>query len=580
MLKRDPILISLSPTSLRVGVAHAGEVVRSERVCITTPAEEVWATGLRSLDDALRDTLRTLQVKPGTPAVVLYYSPRSVAEVFNVPAQGNAAEQAVHLYLQQNLPNSGQGWLTQHQLIQEATATEESTDLSSATSSNATKQTTALTYADTSQDADALALFVRRAGLGVAGVMPGKAALLRSSLQNPPERKENQPTVFIHLGEHAMTLTAWIGNKLLLARCAEVGYSLLIDALLRAASTVLKSATLTREVATRTLFASGLPQPGEMLDSSLGLSGDAVAPSIQPAMQRYVIEIRQTLRFGMLESDVARARVVLTGPGASIPGLADMLSESLEIDVEREAQSSTAGGGISEEFVGDLTIAKWLAGCQGWIVPPSVQVARTSLRTGQAVRYGATAAAVLLGVLSARAYMGNKSMSSAVAGMKPQADAIDDRLAARAQAAKSSQAMDRINALISAGIGTRTDWRTVLGALSQLTPQGMELEDITGDYSSGEVTGTPALTVRGRVPQSSASGASLTSQFIESLTSSPIVLSARVTNSRNNEANGMREFTILIQLRSVQVAGPLAEPIGVARDAGQSTAPEREVPKQ
>ncbi|MFO0857654.1 MAG: hypothetical protein U0640_09900 [Phycisphaerales bacterium] len=578
VLKRDPILISLSPTSLRVGILSAGEVVRSERVCLSTSVEEAWATGLRPLDDGLRETLQTLHVKPGTPAVVLYHSPRSVAEVFNVPASGNAAEQAVELYLQQNLPNSGEGWLTQHQLIQEDKSTDEDGKPASSTAPTH-KQTTALTYADSSNDADTLAHFIRRAGLNVAGIMPAKAAKLRNSLQNPPERDEDTPSVFIHLGEHAMTLTAWSGKKLLLARCAEVGYSLLVDALLRSASSALKSDSVTREVAIRTLFACGLPLPGEMLDSSLGLSGDAVLPSIQPAMQRYVIEIRQTLRFGMLESDVARARVLLTGPGSAIPNLAESLSESLEIDVARLGQDRTAGGGISDELVGDLVIAKWLANQQGWIVPPSVQVARTSLRTGQAVRYGGVAAALLLGVLATRAFMGTNSMKSAVASMKPQADAIDARLAARAQAAKAAQAMERINSLIAAGLGPRTDWRTVLGTLAQILPPGMELDEITGDYSSGEVTGTPALVVKGRSPQVDANGASPTSQFIDALVQSPLVLSARVTNSRNNEANGLREFTISIQLRSVQVAGPLSEPIDVPQSPNTaSTQPEVPTP--
>lgn len=581
VLKRDPILISLSPTSLRVGIVNAGEVVRSERVCLSASVEEVWGCGLRTLDDSLRTTLQTLHVKPGTPAVVLYHSPRSVAEVFNVPASGNAAEQAVELYLQQNLPNSGEGWLTQHQLIQEE-ATDDTSDKPAAAQSAASKQTTALTYADASQDADTLANFVRRAGLTVAGIMPAKAAMLRTSLQNPPERDEDRPNVFIHLGEHAMTLTAWSGNKLLLARCAEVGYSLLVDAILRAASASLKSDAITREVAIRTLFASGIPTSGQMYDSSLGLSGDAVVPSIQPAMQRYVIEIRQTLRFGMMESDVARARVMLTGPGAAIPNLADTLSESLEVDVERLDRELTVGGGLSDELVGDLTTAKWLASNNGWMVPPSVQVARTSLRTQQALRYGATAAAVLLGVLTLRAYMGTSSMKSAVANMKPQADAIDARLAARSQAARAAQSMERINSLVTAGLGTRTDWRTVLATLSQLTPAGVELDEIMGDYNSGEVSGTPALVIKGRSPQVDANGASPTSVFIESLTQSPMVLSARVTNSRNNEMNGMREFTISIQLRSVQVAGPLTEPISAYNEVSkaQNATEQSETPAQ
>lgn len=562
MLQRDPILISLSPTSLRIGVIVGNQVARVERVAVEARSDDAWKAGLRPLDDALRTALSAVGARPGSSALIVYHGPRSVAEVFSVPGSGSAAASAVELYLHQNLPNAASNWLMEYHLLADGTS-----DSHDQIAGAGGARTTALTYADAADDADVLAGWVRRAGLEVEGVLPAKAAMLRAGLRVPEVCKldppDAAPRVFINLGEHAMTLTAWQGKRLLLARCADVGYSLLVDAILRSAKLLPKSELFTREHATRTLFAGGLPQRGQVVDPGIQLSGDAVLPLMQPAMQRYVVETRQTLRFGMLESDAARASVQLIGPGAGIPGLAEALGVALDLHVQVSEGAAKPGESIGEEHVGDLGLALELRSQTGWFVPGSVRVLRTSRSMGRSVRVGAAVALLTLCGLAGRAYVGERSMRPAIAQLRAEADAIDAEVRATIAAQQKARDLAAIVSITDQAIGVRTNWRATLAMLSRAMPAGVELIDVAGDFRSADVVGRPALTIRGRVaggPEDS------TSRLRDALSANPMVASARVVSSRV-DAEGEREFTIIIELQGVKTPGYLTA------DANEQTPP-------
>jgi Tfp pilus assembly protein PilN/Tfp pilus assembly PilM family ATPase len=572
VLQRDPILISLSPTSLRIGVIAGNQVARVERVAVDARSDDAWKGGLRSLDEALRNTLIALSVRPGTPAFIIYHGPRSVAEVFSVPGSGSAAASAVELYLHQNLPNASSSWLTDYHLL--ADGTSEPADQAHPGASSGARSTV-LTYADSADDADVLAGWVRRAGLEVEGVLPAKAAMLLAGLRIPEVCKLDQPDapprVYIHLGEHAMTLTAWQGKRLLLARCAEVGYSLLVDAILRSAHLLPKSEHFTREHATRVLFAGGLPQRGHVVDHGLNLTGEAVLPLMQPAMQRYVVETRQTMRFGMLESDASRASVQLIGPGAGIPGLADALGVALELQVQVSEDAAKPGEAIGEEHVGDLSLALELRAHSGWFLPGSVRVQRTTRRMARSVRAGAAVAILTLGAFAGKAYLGERTLRPAIAELQAQADAIDAEAKAAAAVQQKARDLESIMSITNQAIGVRTNWRAALGVLSRSMPKGVELLDISADFRSADTVGQPALSIRGRIepgPQDQVS------KLLAAISASPIVASARVVSSRV-DAEGEREFAIVIELKGVATPGHLINDAsdGALPEAGSPASP-------
>jgi hypothetical protein len=257
------------------------EVTRVERVSFDTlNFDEAWEQGLCPLDDALRGALRSIGARPGASARVVYHSPRVMSEVFVAPTTGPAAMQAARMHLSQSLPDAGQGWSTHiHPIVQ-------------LVQPGAAKRQVLILSADTATNQNILAQWLTRCGIRPASIAPSRAILLEHAMR--AEQRDAGPVVNIHFDEHAMTLCGWVDHRLVFARCADVGYALIIDALKRAARSN-NGELPPRDYAARLLFSAGIPVRGQLLDPSRSLTADAVMPLVQPALQRCIIEVRQTL---------------------------------------------------------------------------------------------------------------------------------------------------------------------------------------------------------------------------------------------------------------------------------------------
>ena len=103
---------------------------------------------------------------------------------------------------------------------------------------------------------------------------------------------------------------------------------------------------------------------------------------LQPIdLQRYIIELRQSLRFGLSDEERADINLTITGPGASLPGLAELLARELDVLVEKDksrvAFDATAPGHDGGEVADVLHHRSFLN--QLALVPRQMRVARTSL---------------------------------------------------------------------------------------------------------------------------------------------------------------------------------------------------------
>ncbi len=378
MISRDSILISLSPTSLRVAHVVGGEVTRVERVVIDTiNFDEAWEQGLRPLDDVLRGVLRALDARKDVSGQVVYHSPRMMSEVFVAPTTGPAALQAARLHLDQCLPEAGNGWATNIVTMQQIAEPGQG------------KRQVLLLSADTRQNQNTLAQWLTRCGVKPTTIAHSKGVLLEHALRFEPSSP--QATVRIHFDEHAMTLCGWVGGRLAFARCADVGYGLIIDALKRA-SRQDSGDMPTREYASRMLFSLGIPTRGQVLDAARELSADTVMPLVQPALQRCIIEVRQTLRFGLSEQDAQRAAIHLDGPGSVIPGITKSFFDHLEVDMTCRQRNTGPSSGLAEDQVGDLSIAAERRNSELWMVPPCERVRAETRRLTLCARAGAAVA--------------------------------------------------------------------------------------------------------------------------------------------------------------------------------------------
>lgn len=555
MIQREPILVSLSPSGVRVAIIAGGEISRVERVTLEPEQfEEGWKKNLQPFDDALRSALNTLGVRPGSPALVLFHGPHSVADVFHAPASGVAAMRAADLYLQQTLPNVQGGWMTARKVLAEVPDAHvaPSTATSPAQNAKPGTRTLMLTVADSAADGDVLAHWLRRCGLTIMGVLPTKAAMLHQAMTSDPMQASAQPRVYVHMGEHAMTIAGWVEGKLCLARCAEVGYSLLCDAVFRTGRGQKLGDVFTREYANRLTFSVGLPRRGEMMDQGLNFRGDDVLPLVQPALQRFAIELRQTLRFGMLESDLARVKLWVGGPGAAITGLGTALGDSL--DLASECLASRASG-AAEDQVGDLPLALAMRSEHVWMTPPSAQVQHVAKVTRKALRAGVAVAALGLCALGTHAFMNSRKYASEIATLQPRIAEIEEAKASQAALEGIKSRESAIRRLLSEALGERPTWKSPLVFLSHVDAPGIEFTEIMGDYGQSDKE-IPTLTLRGRAPIADDEGDSIM-QLLAAVKAEKYVADARIV-SANTEVGETRrrEFVMTVELKGVHFEAP------------------------
>lgn len=600
MFHRDPILLSLSPSGIRVGTIVDGQVARVERILLDPDAYEGhWKQQLRPLDDLLRKALATVDAPGGSGVLVSYHGPLAVAEVFNAPAQGKAAMQAADMYLRQSLPGDGKGWLTQRWPLREET------DSGSASSADGvTKQsqprTLVLTVADTNVELDVLAAWVVRCGLVLRGAIPTRAALLQQAVSRAPADAHPGVVIRLFISEHAMTISAWTNSGLAIARCADVGYALLIDAVHRSARGQGLPETFDREAATKLLFSAGMPARGQMMDASLQLRGESVLPLVQPALQRLVIEIRQTLRFGLPEGAASDATIMLSGPAAAIPGLGEMLSEQLEMPIERERAPDEHGmGGVAEDQTGDLPIVLAQREQPTWMVPPLMRAREVGNRMGMALKLGAVAGAITLSTFAGFAFLGARSVEAKSASIKDAASLLEELQKKRTQHVMKSFELANASRVVTTSVGQRADWSAGLLILSRIKSEGLEFTDISGSFSTGRAptqrggaqaaVAEPVLLLSGRAiarvqradPAQIASDKPVDPimQAVEEIKSyEGVVASVQVLGIKvTGEENGtVREFRLAVTLRSFSTDLPDVSTLRVNTTA--STAGEEEKP--
>lgn len=540
MLARDSILISLSPSSLRVSMTTNCEVTRVERVSLDTlNFDEAWEHGLCPLDDALRGALRSIGARPGAVAQVVYHSPRVMSEVFVAPATGQAAIQAAHLHMAQSLPDGGQGWSTHiHPIMQVAEP-------------GAAKRQVMILSADTATNQNILAQWLTRCGVRPAAIAPSRAILLEHAMR--AEQHDAGPVVSIHFDEHAMTLCGWVDRRLVFARCADVGYALIIDALKRAARS--SSGELPpRDYAARLLFSAGIPVRGQVLDPSRGLSADAVMPLVQPALQRCIIEVRQTLRFGLQEQDIVRASIHLRGPGSIIPGMTKAFTDHLECELANEPNSAGPNSGVADDQVGDLAIAVQHRDSALWVVPPCERARSENRRLTLCVRAGAAVAVLLLGAMWGSTRRASASAQAELAELKPRAAQFAHIINLQEKTAADGLLISQNTALIDAALGRHTSWLGALALVPQDGNSGLTVLSVEGSRAK-EAAAPPVLTIHARVSSEGAEGTDRATAYIESLARSPLVASARVVSARNDTEGG--ECVIEVTLVSLPASLPI-----------------------
>lgn len=551
-MARRCALLDLSASRLELTVLGGEKpFVHAQRICIPDMAEN-WPGCLESIVPQLSALVRSSGAM-GLETTVLYQAPTSAVIVAPVHAgAGRAqAQQAAMLALADaaNRPLA----TGPHDLDRIWTDPESKDD------QGTPRQAHFLGVADTDEAAAAMARCIRAAGLNPVSFIPAEAPGLSAAVDSAIERSTSSTAtaVTLYIGEHASTLAAATAGRLRLVRRIGIGSEMLIDALareLRPASPDAQPVTLDRAQAADALFRNGIPLRGKTFDESLGINADAVLPLLQPVLQRGIVEIKQSLRFGLDERERAGATVVCLGMGARVGRLINVIAEPCGLTVEPSNAGPTASFPTSTAAG---VIKTWTDGrrLNLSLLPSFLGKEQTAkrIRRGMMVGFGVAAAFVVYSAVTVRMDLAaqHQRVESARASLdasRPMTDLNLKMIAAQTGVANARQR-------IASRLSLATSWDGAMFAMAQCTPASVKISECQMLMDQGK----PVCRIVGQTPMPTSGDANATLRgYLDALNGIPLVRSTRLgaTQRIDTDRGPIQSFEMTISLYDLPAGSP------------------------
>lgn len=201
---------------------------------------------------------------------------------------------------------------------------------------------------------DTLVSTARHAGIKLQGIDLSAFGLIR--VMYPGEIADKETIAYLHYGD-MVNVTLAQGKICKFTRATPNGYEVLLDQLCQRVN-------LTREHAQMWADYVGLLAPIETLQGEPDII-QATREALAAAVDQLSSDITAAIDFHTVQDSMARVtRILVSGPGSSIPGLSEMIAQRTGLMVEVPAPlgaldaESIAGSGIDERR---LTLAAGLA---------------------------------------------------------------------------------------------------------------------------------------------------------------------------------------------------------------------------
>lgn len=516
-MSRKTVEISLSPGRLTVALGERCANIDLEEQLWET----AWSEGLRPLDKPLTDALTELGV-PGADGLLVYRSPTAIAEVFSYPVKAGAAEEAAALALADALgrPLEQCTWSLQ--------------TLSATT--RPTVQTVILAAGDIAATAEVIEQWTRRAGVRLVHAEPADAralALVAGAVRCGPG---GACRAVLRMDDAGSVFAAGSGERLAFVRCVGIGLDQFVEALTRPIPRkggVAGPAQLGRAKAREILMRVGVPEPAQIVDEALGIRGGDLLPLMQPALQRLLIEIKQSLRFGLDDAERTSLMIGLDGPGAAIPGLAATIASAVDRPVAPCAPPTKP-----------LKLRRMST------LAPSAREAIAMRRASVALRAGAVGAAALIAFETFSAVRREKAIGAEIAAIEIDAERAGEAIASAEAQRSVAAALTDAQAKLDASFGRRTDWMAFLRELAVLTPESVRFTEIAGSYESG----LPMASLHGvawfEEADTDASGEGPITRYLDALRASPLVDRVELGETQRSDFEGRpaRRFSLRVSL--------------------------------
>jgi hypothetical protein len=410
-------------------------------------------------------------------------------------------------------------------------------------------QAHALAVAEVDETARAVAAAASAAGLRPGALVPAAAVAIAAACRRAMGAGAGSAAVVLHVGEQASVLAGCAQGRLRFTREVGIGSEAFVDALAREIRPTDPQATpvvLSREAARKLVMSVGVPLRAQEVDAALGLKGESVLPLMQPVVQRFLVEIRQSLRFGLEEAQRGSAVLIGSGGGVRVPRMIGLIGEQCGLAV---TEGGATGAGPDESSACGL-ISEYLAeGAAGIRLLPRQLGRQTSLRaTQRALWTGIAAAGVLVAgdaILTRRDLRATRAEIALLEKGVSEASAAG---AVRDRYMSEQAALAGARVRMAGRMAAVADWDAVLSALSASTPAVIRISEIDMRMENGRAT----MRLSGATPLNGGQDNAIKG-YLDAVSAIPVVRSCRLGATQRSEspAGPVQAFDMTVSLVEV-----------------------------
>lgn len=528
MSKIDAIVVLL-PSCLEVARVSGKVVRQTARVSLgESTLEAAWNQSLRPLDKPLAVTLQQVGVRAGASLRFIYRSPDSVTETIELKAGKGDLSEPARLALAESTPFP---WVEAVSSVRRLRV-------------NAQTGVWHVGLAERRCNTDAIDALATRNGFRVADALTDRAMLIDGVTRRFAATSDVRPRCLVELGATSSAILTAHQGAITSLRCVDLGYDAFIEAIMRSQN-ARRDEELAFDAAAAVMAKIGLLPRGDLSAISNGAVDDSMKPLMRAAVQRLVVEVRQTIRFGLPEADSVTCRIEVGGPGCAIPNLAPTLTSHTDLEVVCDPDAPELTGAPMAVAAAGLTSAEW-------VVPAGESLRRERKLLHASLIAGGVLAAGLLtyeGVSVSRELSAERVV---LADRQTKVEAVRAEIAARREAGIVSKDLVRLEKGMDEVSGEHTPWRAVFHELSSLC----EVHPVRlTDLATSTVPGGTSWNLKGIVFLDQNGQVDPLSQFIEQIQRSPLVAGVEVGATRRIEVEGRpaKQFSISAQVRALHI---------------------------
>ncbi|UCD74645.1 MAG: hypothetical protein JSV91_12755 [Phycisphaerales bacterium] len=553
-MKPRSVAVELLSDRIDVVAYHRGESAAVRRLPITLDTDPgEWIKAVRHAGALLQTAVKQLGIR-GLPTHVLYRSPTQVTDLtsFQVRSASQAIE-AAHLSCIDSLPYSAMSAACEAAVVGRDSCSRE-------------RQTHTVVTAERDDVATAISQMIEEAGLQFVSATPMDAAIFAATVSGAMARR-GELRGRLYLGEHSSMFLVVGEGKLHFGRRIGLGLMSLAGSLTRPIRRDANAEPIELDLPTarNILHEYGIPGGDAVVHQELGLTARDLIPLMQPVLQRFIVELRQSIRFGLPEEKREGLVIFLTGPGCHLKGVSELIGEELGAEVTSDADRAVydwarpgSPGGELSDAMADRGMLKRLN-----LQPHALAVRQRAYRLRRWLWTGAAAALAVVAFDAMRYHLRLNDAYHVADALAVHGADIDALFATSERLRGVIDAINELDRFVARETSPGVDFPACMKELSRLTQSSIRFTAIAfhegNDGIRGSITGYA-------FPTKAGSGQTRLEEFISALHLSPLfddVVLGAVQMGEYGQATGQR---FEVGFRGVSSPRPGPQDLAAAAD--------------